>query len=57
MVASEPMAAEYAVSGSTLSRQYAQMADDELDRLWDEGKINQQVIEGWATEHMRTPYI
>ena len=30
---------------------------DELDKLWDEGKINDQVIEEWKYEHMRTPRI
>jgi len=24
--------------------------------LWDEGVINEQVIEQWGQEHMRTPY-
>jgi hypothetical protein len=30
--------------------------DDEMDALWNEGKINQDVIEEWGKEHMRTPY-
>ena len=35
---------------------YAQKVQEEMDRLWDEGKINEQVIEQWGQEHMRTPY-
>ena len=39
-----------------LANYYAQKAQAELDRLWDEGVINEQVIEQWGQEHMRTPY-
>ena len=28
----------------------------EIDSLWDTGKINDDVIEQWGDEHMRTPY-
>ena len=35
---------------------YAQKVQDEMDRLWDNGTINEQVIEQWGKEHMRTPY-
>ena len=35
---------------------YAQKVQEEVDKLWDEGKINEQVIEQWGKEHMRTPY-
>ena len=31
---------------------FAKLADRELDRLWDEGVINEEVMEGWAHEHM-----
>ena len=27
-----------------------------IDALWDEGVINDQTIEQWGAEHMRTPY-
>ena len=40
----------------TLSLFFAKLADRELDRLWDEGIINEEVMEGWKHEHMRTPY-
>ena len=39
-----------------LSMFFAKLAARELDRLWDEGVINDEVIEEWAHEHMRTPY-
>lgn len=39
-----------------LSRYFAEKAMDGLDKLWDEGKINEQTIEDWKHEHMRTPY-
>ena len=40
----------------TLSMFFAKLADREIDRLWDEGVINEEVIEKWAHEHMRTLY-
>ena len=39
-----------------LSRYFAQKAEKEIDKLWDEGVINDTVIENWKAEHMRTPY-
>ena len=39
-----------------LANYYAQKVDEEMDRLWDNGTINEQVIEQWGKEHMRTPY-
>ncbi len=39
-----------------LGRYFAKRAEDAIDRLWDEGIINNDVIEGWKNEHMRTPY-
>ena len=41
---------------NTLARFFAKLADKELDRLWEEGVINEEVIEQWGHEHMRTPY-
>ena len=40
----------------TLSLFFAKLADREIERLWDEGVINEEVLEGWSHEHMRTPY-
>ena len=39
-----------------LSRYFAEKAQKDIDKLWEEGTINDAVIEGWKTEHMRTPY-
>ena len=39
-----------------LGQYFAKRAEDAIDRLWDEGVLNDEVIEGWKTEHMRTPY-
>lgn len=41
---------------SMLAQYFAKRAEDEIDRLWDEGIINNNVIESWKNEHMRTPY-
>ena len=35
---------------------YARKVDDEMDRLWDEGKWSQEKIEETLHEHLRTPY-
>lgn len=39
-----------------LGQYFAQRAEDALDRLWDEGVLNDSVMEEWKSEHMRTPY-
>ena len=39
-----------------LADYFAQRAEDEIDRLWDEGILSEEVMEEWKTEHMRTPY-
>ncbi|MBO7140183.1 MAG: hypothetical protein J6W19_06415 [Prevotella sp.] len=39
-----------------LGQYFATRAEDAIDRLWDEGVLNNDVVEGWRTEHMRTPY-
>ncbi len=35
---------------------YANEAQKEMDRLWDAGMVNEQTIEDWGKEHMRTTY-
>ena len=35
---------------------FAKKAEDAIDLLWEEGKLNDTVIEGWKNEHMRIPY-
>lgn len=39
-----------------LARYFAEKAQKAIDALWDEGKINEETIEEWGKEHMRTPY-
>ena len=39
-----------------LARYFAQKAQKAIDALWDEGVINNDTIEEWGEEHMRTPY-
>lgn len=39
-----------------LAQYFAQKAQKAIDALWDEGVINDQTIEQWGAEHMRTPY-
>ena len=31
-------------------------AQKEIDALWDNGSINEETINQWGAEHMRTPY-
>ena len=35
---------------------FAQKAQKAIDALWDEGKISEETINQWGSEHMRTPY-
>ena len=35
---------------------YAKQVQEEADRLWDEGTLNNEAIERILTEHWRTPY-
>lgn len=35
---------------------FARKAQKAIDALWDEGTINEETIEQWGSEHMRTPY-
>ena len=39
-----------------LAKHFAKKVDEEMDALWNEGKINLDVIEEWGEEHMRTSY-
>ena len=39
-----------------LGQYFAKRAEDASDRLWDEGVLNDNVMEEWKSEHMRTPY-
>ena len=35
---------------------FAEKAQKAIDALWDEGVINEETINQWGAEHMRTPY-
>jgi len=35
---------------------FASKAQKSIDSLWDDGTINEESIEQWGKEHMRTPY-
>ena len=39
-----------------VARFFAQKAQKEIDELWDKGIINEDTIDQWGKEHMRTPY-
>ena len=39
-----------------LGQYFAKRAEDAIDRLWDVGVLNDNVMEEWKSEHMRTPY-
>jgi hypothetical protein len=38
-----------------VSNYFAQKAQKAIDALWDNGSINEDTIEKWGAEHMRTP--
>lgn len=40
-----------------ISEYLLQKSLDGVDKLWEEGKIDEQVVEQWGEEHMRTPYL
>ena len=35
---------------------FAEKAQKAIDALWDNGIINEDTINQWGAEHMRTPY-
>ena len=35
---------------------YAMKLDKELERLWDEGILNQEKLDELKEQHLRTPY-
>ncbi len=39
-----------------LAHYFAQKAQKAIDELWDKGGINEDTINQWGAEHMRTPY-
>ena len=39
-----------------IAQYFAQKAQKAIDDLWDKGVINEDTIDQWGAEHMRTPY-
>ena len=39
-----------------ISDNFVQMADAELDRMWNEGTLNEERIDNFRHLHERTPY-
>ncbi len=39
-----------------LAHYFAQKAQRAIDALWDKGDIDEQTIDNWGNEHMRTAY-
>ena len=39
-----------------LARYFASKAQKAIDALWNDGVINNNTIEEWGEEHMRTPF-
>ena len=39
-----------------LARYFADKAQKAIDAMWDNGEINDETIDSWGKEHMRTPY-
>ena len=39
-----------------VSEFYAKRADEELERLWQSGQWNEQMLKDFANAHYRTPY-
>jgi len=39
-----------------LSAYFAKKAVEAADKLWDKGEIDENTIERWRNEHMRTSY-
>ena len=40
----------------TLKKFYSQRLENELDRLWTDGSLDQKRLDELQTEHLRTPY-
>ena len=47
---------EYYEFRNMLARYFADKAQKEIDALWKDGTINDQVVEQWGKERMRTLY-
>jgi len=48
---------QYASVDDMLAHYFADKAQEEMDALWDDGTIDEHVVEQWGHERMRTPYV
>jgi hypothetical protein len=39
-----------------LAKYFAEKATEEIDKLWEENNWNENTIQDWSNEHMRTKY-
>ena len=39
-----------------LANYFASKATSEMNKLWEENKWNNETMEQWSKEHLRTPY-
>ena len=39
-----------------ISNYFAQKAEEEIDRLWEDGTLTEAKVEGFRSLHERTPY-
>lgn len=39
-----------------LAKYFAEVATREMDKLWEENQWNNDTMETWSNEHLRTPY-
>lgn len=39
-----------------LAKYFAEVATREMDKLWEENQWNDNTMETWSNEHLRTPY-
>ena len=40
-----------------ISDYFAQKAEDEIDKMWADGTLTEEKVEGFRTLHERTPYL
>ncbi len=48
--------ADYISFRDMLAHYFAEKAQTAIDAMWENGTINEQVVEQWGNERMRTPY-
>jgi len=41
---------------NVIARFFAEKAQKAIDKLWEDGTINDKTISDWGSEHMRTRY-